>query len=81
MASIAAMANEAAFNTRTYFAPAWRNELFGSESPLSINKVFRDRAEYALESLYDASVDPLALGLNKFNAEFLASSGLAPSGR
>jgi large repetitive protein len=80
-AAIYNAADETSFNARTYFGPAWRNEMFGAEAPLSIGKVFRDRAEHAVESLYAAAENPLALGINKYNAEFLASSGLASSSR
>jgi large repetitive protein len=74
-------ADESGFNARTYFGPAWRNEIFGAEAPLSIGKVFRDRAEYSVDSLYESASNPLGLGVNKYNAEFLASSGLVSSSR
>jgi uncharacterized repeat protein (TIGR01451 family)/fimbrial isopeptide formation D2 family protein len=80
-AAIYNAADETSFNARTYFGPAWRNEIFGAEAPLSIGKVFRDRAEFAVESLYAAAENPLSLAINKYNAEFLASSGLASSSR
>ena len=65
----------AATNLRSYFAPAWRAQLF-AEQPLSVDTVFRDIASTAIARDFAADLHPLGFGVNAFNAEFLASAAL-----
>lgn len=66
-------------NLRTYFAPAWRDELF-IEKPLSIDRVFEDLAGNAISRDFAAAKEPLGFALNTFNAELLAA-GVGADGR
>lgn len=65
----------AATNLRSYFAPAWRAQLF-ADQPLSADTVFRDVAGTAVSRDFAADLHPLGFGVNAFNAEFLASAAL-----
>lgn len=65
----------AAANLRSYFAPAWRAQLF-ADQPLSADTVFRDVASTAIGRDFAADLHPLGFGVNAFNAEFLASAAL-----
>ena len=65
----------AAANLRSYFAPAWRAQLF-ADQPLSADTVFRDVAGTAVSRDFAADLHPLGFGVNAFNAEFLASAAL-----
>ena len=66
-------ADAAAANLRAYFAPAWRDQLF-ADQPLSVDTVFRDLAGVAVHRDFAADREPLGLGVNRFNAEFLAGA-------
>ncbi|MEY2882957.1 MAG: hypothetical protein RL490_681, partial [Pseudomonadota bacterium] len=66
-----ALDDAAATNLRSYFAPAWRDQLF-VDQPLSIGTVFRDIARTALARDAAADQHPIGFGVNAFNAEFLA---------
>ena len=68
------------FNARVYFTPVVTNEVFSHEKALDINRVFEERADFALDTLYEAAVAPLGLGGNRFTEEFLTTSG-SPHGR
>lgn len=63
---------EPANNLRTYFAPAWRDELF-VEKPLSIERAFNDLAGNAVARDFAAAKEPIGFALNRFNAELLAA--------
>ncbi|MEM9030027.1 MAG: isopeptide-forming domain-containing fimbrial protein [Pseudomonadota bacterium] len=63
------------FNARVYFTPVVTNEVFSHEQALDINRVFEDRADVALDTLYHASLGPLGMGGNRFTEEFLATGG------
>ncbi|TPE60186.1 DUF11 domain-containing protein [Sandaracinobacter neustonicus] len=63
---------EPANNLRTYFAPAWRDELL-VQQPLSIDRVFDDLAQTAISRDFAAAKEPLGFALNRFNAELLAA--------
>ena len=65
----------AAANLRSYFAPAWRAQLF-ADQPLSVDTVFRDIAGSSVARDFAADLHPLGFGVNAFNAEFLASAAL-----
>lgn len=66
------LAPEPANNLRTYFAPAWRDELF-VEKPLSVERVFEDLAGNAIARDFAAAKEPLGFAINRFNAELLAA--------
>ncbi len=68
------------FNARVYFTPVVTNEVFSHEQALDINRVFEDRADFALNTLYEAALAPLGLGGNRFTEEFLTTAG-SPHGR
>ncbi len=68
------------FNARVYFTPVTTNEVFSHENSLDINRVFEDRAEFALDTMYEAALSPLGLGGNRFTDEFLSTAG-SPTGR
>ncbi len=73
------LGSEPSNNLRTYFAPAWRDELF-IEKPLSIDRVFDDLAQTAISRDFAAAKEPLGFALNRFNAELLAT-GVGAGGR
>ena len=64
---------------RTYFAPAWRDELF-IEKPLSVSRAFEDLAAAAVRRDLESAADPLGFAINAFNADLL-SAGSAVEGR
>ncbi|MEL6371281.1 MAG: hypothetical protein AAFR03_11245, partial [Pseudomonadota bacterium] len=65
-------------NLRTYFSPATRgSEVYGANPNADIEDVFQERAENVADRLLEAARNPTSLGTNKFNAEFLNSSGVA----
>lgn len=68
------------FNARVYFTPVVTNEVFSHEQALDINRVFENRADFALNTLYEAALAPLGLGGNRFTEEFLTTAG-SPHGR
>jgi len=59
------------------FNPIWRGQLFAFNAGLSIGSIFDDRAERAIEGLYEGLADPEEAGLNRFNREFLSAESLA----
>ncbi len=69
----------AAFNTRLYYAPSTNHEIFVTNDTLDVSEIFEDIADLSVERLFNASTNPLAFGLNRFNAEILAASG-TPNG-
>ena len=72
---------EGGANTRTYFTPAARgSEITGVNPNADIESIFQNRAEAAVDELAEATRNPLGFGINKFNEEFLANSGL-PDGQ
>ena len=62
------------FNSRVYYAPSSNHELFVGSETLDVSEVFEDTAQLTVERLHDAALNPLAFGLNRFNAEFLTIS-------
>lgn len=68
------------FNARIFFAPAVVGEAFARGDVLSVDEVFEGLAETSVRNLYEASVDPLATGLNRFNYEFLSEDTAIPGG-
>lgn len=69
----------ATFNNRLFYAPASQNELFVLPERLDVSEVFEEASGLTVERLLANSRNPLAFGLNRFNAEFLTNSGV-PSG-
>ncbi len=64
-------------NLRTYFTPAARgSEINGVNPNADIESIFGGRAEKLVDDLANATRNPLEFGVNKFNEEFLANSGL-----
>lgn len=68
------------FNARIFFAPAVVGEAYARGDVLSVDEVFESVAETSVRGLYEASVDPLATGLNRFNYEFLSDQTAIPGG-
>ena len=68
------------FNARVFFAPAVIGEPFARGDILSVDEVFETVADTSVRALYEASVDPLATGLNRFNYEFLSEGTSIPGG-
>jgi fimbrial isopeptide formation D2 family protein/uncharacterized repeat protein (TIGR01451 family) len=68
------------FNARIFFAPAVIGEPYARGDVLSVDEVFETVADTTVRSLYEASVDPLATGLNRFNYEFLSEETALPGG-
>ncbi|MDH3666248.1 MAG: DUF11 domain-containing protein, partial [Paracoccaceae bacterium] len=69
------------FNTRLFYAPAMSHDLFAEPESIRIGEVFEGAAELTVQRLFDASVNPLASGLNRFNAEFLTVSATSAGSR
>ncbi|MEO1495104.1 MAG: hypothetical protein AAFV19_23420, partial [Pseudomonadota bacterium] len=67
----------ASFNTRVYYAPASNHEVYVKPDNLDVSEIFENIADVSVERLFNASLNPLAFGLNRFNSEFLATSGTA----
>ena len=67
---------DGAFNTRLYYAPAMNNEVFVFDEILDVSDAFEDLAELTVERLQNAVINPLASGVNRFNAEFIAGSAV-----
>ena len=67
--------NDTAFNTRLYYAPATNHEIYVFNEFLDVNDAFQDLAHLTIERLQQSALNPLASGINRFNAEFLAGSG------
>ncbi|MEL6267777.1 MAG: hypothetical protein AAFR52_19420, partial [Pseudomonadota bacterium] len=74
-------ADGSSFNTRLNYAPATVPNLFIAPSVLDVSEVFEDIASVALDRAVTSAEQPLAPGLNRFNAEFLASSARVSGGR
>ena len=68
------------FNARIFFAPAVIGEPYARGDVLSVDEVFETIADRSVRDLYEASVDPLATGLNRFNYEFLSEETAIPGG-
>ncbi|WP_299288803.1 isopeptide-forming domain-containing fimbrial protein [uncultured Tateyamaria sp.] len=66
------------YNARTFFSPATVGEGYGTGVTLKVDEVFNDTAALTVERLYQSSVDPLGLGLNRFNYEFLSDATALP---
>ncbi|MBM7069429.1 isopeptide-forming domain-containing fimbrial protein [Actibacterium sp. 188UL27-1] len=66
------------FNARTFFSPAVVGEGYGTNTVLKVDEVFTDTAALTVERLYQSSVDPLGLSLNRFNYEFLSEATALP---
>ncbi|MEL6595697.1 MAG: isopeptide-forming domain-containing fimbrial protein [Pseudomonadota bacterium] len=67
-------------NARTFFNPATVGEGYGTGVVLKVDEVFADTAALTVERLYQSSVDPLGLSLNRFNYEFLSEATAMPGG-
>jgi hypothetical protein len=60
-------------NLRTYFAPAWRDELF-VDRPLSVGQVFEALAQASVRRDLASAAEPLGFAINRFNADLLAAA-------
>ncbi len=68
------------FNARVFFSPSTIGEPYVRGDVLNVDEVFENVANLSVERLYEASVDPLATGLNRFNYEFLSEETAIPGG-
>ena len=66
------------FNARTYYATAVIQESFDKANTLKVDEVFENIAAQTVETLYEASANPLGQGLNRFNYEFLSAASATP---
>ncbi len=71
--------DEAGQNQRTYFTSP-SNDLHFVQRPVTLDRVFEERASHSVQLLKEGSSRPLGLGWNKFDEEFLGEPG-QPSGR
>lgn len=68
------------FNARIFFAPATIGEPFARGDVLSVDEVFETVADTSVRALYEAAVNPLGMGLNRFNYEFISEETAIPGG-
>lgn len=72
--SASSTGSDEVFNTRLYYAPATNHEIYVFNDVLDVNDAFQDLAGLTVERLQNSALNPLASGVNRFNAEFLAGS-------
>lgn len=63
---------EPELNLRTYFAPAWRDVPQIDAAP-AVGRVFEELAAQVVASRMEAARTPIGFGVNRFNAEMLAT--------
>jgi fimbrial isopeptide formation D2 family protein/uncharacterized repeat protein (TIGR01451 family) len=68
------------FNARIFFAPATIGEPYARGDILSVDEVFEAVADTSVRGLYEATVNPLGMGLNRFNYEFISEETSIPGG-
>jgi large repetitive protein len=66
------LAGEPELNLRTYFAPAWRDIPEVGAAP-AIGRVYEELAANVVANQYEAARTPIGFGVNRFNAELLAT--------
>ncbi|WP_058124018.1 isopeptide-forming domain-containing fimbrial protein [Thalassobacter stenotrophicus] len=66
------------FNARTFYASTFQQGAFADADTLRVDEVFEDIAGLTVQSLYEASANPLGNGLNRFNQEFLSEATATP---
>ncbi|MEL6466195.1 MAG: isopeptide-forming domain-containing fimbrial protein [Pseudomonadota bacterium] len=67
-----------AFNARTFYASAFNQQAFSVGDTLRVDEVFENVAGLTVQSLYEASLNPLGDSLNRFNYEFLTGATATP---
>ncbi|MEM7711057.1 MAG: DUF11 domain-containing protein, partial [Pseudomonadota bacterium] len=74
----AALADIGSHNARVFYAPSETAAAFTRGEVLRVDEVFENVADTTVRALYDASVEPLAAGMNRFNYEFLTEATAVP---
>ncbi|MEM8653667.1 MAG: isopeptide-forming domain-containing fimbrial protein [Pseudomonadota bacterium] len=67
-----------AFNARAFYATAFNQQAFSIGDTLRVDEVFENVAGLTVQSLYEASANPLGDSLNRFNYEFLTGATATP---